>query len=37
MPFGIQTKGLVIGLVLGAIVVPRITAAIANRTKPAAK
>lgn len=31
MPFGIQTKGLVVGLVLGAVVVPRIVAAVASR------
>jgi len=32
MPFGLQTKSLVIGLVLGAIVVPRITATLASRS-----
>lgn len=33
MPFGIQTKGLVVGLVLGAVVVPRIVSAVASRGK----
>lgn len=32
MPFGLQTKSLIVGLVLGAIVVPRVTAAIASRS-----
>lgn len=32
MPFGLQTKSLVVGLVLGALVVPRISAAIAAKT-----
>lgn len=32
MPFGLDTKSLVIGLVLGAVVVPRVTAAIASRS-----
>lgn len=32
MPFGLSTKSLVIGMILGAIVVPRVTAALANRT-----
>lgn len=31
MPFGIQTKGLVVGVVLGAVVVPRVLAAVTNR------
>lgn len=31
MPFGLQTKGLVVGLILGAIVVPRIQALVASR------
>jgi hypothetical protein len=31
MPFGIQTKGLVIGLLLGALVVPRVQALVASR------
>lgn len=31
MPFGIQTKGLVIGLVLGALVVPRVHSLISAR------
>lgn len=33
MPFGIQTKGLVVGLVLGAVVLPRIVGAVANKGK----
>lgn len=33
MPFGLDTKSLVIGIVLGAVVIPRITAAVANRSK----
>lgn len=33
MPFGIQTKGLLVGLVLGAVVVPRVIAAVASRTE----
>lgn len=32
MPFGLDTKSLVIGIVLGAVVIPRITAAVANRS-----
>lgn len=31
MPFGIQTKGLVVGLVIGAVVAPRVFAAISAR------
>lgn len=31
MPFGIQTKGLVVGLVLGAVIVPRVLAAVAAK------
>lgn len=30
--FGLDTKSVIVGLVLGAIVVPRVSAAIANRT-----
>lgn len=26
MPFGIQTKGLIVGVVLGAVIVPRVVA-----------
>lgn len=33
MPFGIQTKSLVVGVVLGAVVVPRVLAAVASRGK----
>lgn len=32
MPFNIQTKGLIVGLVLGAVVVPRVLAAVSSRT-----
>lgn len=32
MPFGIQTKGLVVGIVIGAVVVPRIYSMIAARS-----
>jgi hypothetical protein len=32
LPFGIQTKGLVVGLVLGAVVVPRVVAAVSARS-----
>lgn len=31
MPFGIQTKGLVVGVVLGALVIPRVVHMAANR------
>jgi hypothetical protein len=31
MPFGIQTKGLVVGLVLGAVVLPRVLGAVASK------
>lgn len=31
MPFNLQTKGLIVGLVLGAFVVPRVQALIAAR------
>lgn len=33
MPFGLQTKSLVVGAVLGVVVVPRILGAIASRKK----
>lgn len=33
MPFGLQTKSLVIGVLLGAFVVPRVQALVASRTK----
>lgn len=32
MPFGLQTKSLLVGLVLGAFVVPRVQALIASRS-----
>lgn len=32
MPFGLNTKSLVIGLVLGAFVVPRIQSLVMSRT-----
>lgn len=32
MPFGLQTKSLVVGLLVGAVVVPRVTAMIASRS-----
>jgi hypothetical protein len=31
MPFGLQTKSLAVGLILGAVVVPRVVAAVAAR------
>lgn len=31
MPFGLQTKSLVVGLILGAVVAPRVLAAISAR------
>lgn len=31
MPFGIQTKGLVIGVIIGAVVAPRVIAAVSAR------
>lgn len=31
MPFGLDTKSLVIGVVLGAFVVPRVVAAVSNK------
>ena len=33
MPFNLQTKGLIVGLVLGAVVVPRVVSAVSSRTK----
>jgi hypothetical protein len=33
MPFGLDTKSLVIGVVLGAFVVPRVVATVSNRKK----
>jgi hypothetical protein len=33
MPFGIQTKGLVVGVVLGAVVIPRVLGALASKGK----
>lgn len=32
MPFGLQTKGLIVGLVLGAVVVPRIVGFVASKS-----
>lgn len=32
MPFGIQTKSLVIGVVLGAVIVPRVVAYVGSKT-----
>lgn len=31
LPFGIQTKGLVVGIIIGAVVVPRVLAVVASR------
>ena len=31
MPFGLQTKSLVVGIILGAVVVPRVWSAVASR------
>lgn len=31
MPFGLQTKALIVGLILGAVVVPRVQALVASR------
>ena len=36
MPFGLDTKSVVIGLVIGAVVVPRLVAAVASRKASAA-
>lgn len=32
MPLGLQTKSVIVGLVLGAVIVPRVLAAVASRT-----
>lgn len=32
MPFGLDTKSVVIGAILGAVVIPRVVAAVSNRT-----
>lgn len=32
MPFGLQTKSVVVGIVLGALVVPRVVAFVGQRT-----
>lgn len=31
MPFGLQTKSLIVGVVLGAVVAPRVLAAVSAR------
>lgn len=31
LPFGVQTKGFVIGVLVGAVVVPRVLAIVASR------
>ncbi len=31
MPFGIQTKGFVVGLIVGGLVLPRVVAAVSAR------
>lgn len=37
MPLGLDTKSIVVGVVLGAVVAPRILAALASRRTAAAK
>lgn len=32
MPFGLQTKSVVVGIVLGALVVPRVVAFVGSKT-----
>lgn len=31
MPFGLQTKALIVGLILGAVVVPRVQSLVTSR------
>lgn len=33
MPFGLQTKSVIVGALLGAVVVPRVLAAVAAKKK----
>lgn len=33
MPFGIQTKGFVVGVVAGAVVIPRVLSILASKGK----
>lgn len=33
MPFGLQTKGFIVGLIVGGIVLPRVMAAVSSRSK----
>ena len=32
MPFGLSTKSIVVGMILGAVIIPRVTAMVSNRT-----